>query len=416
MSEKENHVLHPDWLTSAFIEMALKKGLHNESLKVLDYDIEMATSTGDHYASHMFRVNLRIKRGNERSKDDCEKLSVIVKAPAAGVMKEETRVWKAFEKEGAALSRILPLAKKILKTAYPDQSPFGALCYYNDVPPNEVLVLEDLRPSGFVLADRFQGFDMEHTTLVLTSLAKLHAASVIINENNPDLMEPFHNSFWKPENFSNAEKFFKGPLKQYSKAVLNWPEFEKKEQYSEKFKNMENILREKLLPLWKRNDKKVNVLLHGDSWVNNFMFRYDSTGKVAEIRFVDFQLAFFNSLVMDLHYFIFSSTSLDIKFKKLDTFLKIYHEAFVSTLEKLNYKISFTFDQLKSDFEEKYFWGLIVLCTIFPLITQPKEQAPSAEDFYCETKMALYCETIGRSDVRKTFKEGLPFFESKGVF
>lgn len=44
------------------------------------------------------------------------------------------------------------------------------------------LILEDLAPLGYKMADRKTGFDMEHCKLILTKIAKLHASSAFLYE------------------------------------------------------------------------------------------------------------------------------------------------------------------------------------------------------------------------------------------
>jgi hypothetical protein len=45
--------------------------------------------------------------------------------------------------------------------------------------PYEIIVLDDLSGFGYVLKDRKVGIDLEHAKLVLSKLAKFHAASAI---------------------------------------------------------------------------------------------------------------------------------------------------------------------------------------------------------------------------------------------
>lgn len=44
------------------------------------------------------------------------------------------------------------------------------------------LIIEDLAPMGFRMADRQLGFDMAHCRLAIRGLAKFHAASVALCE------------------------------------------------------------------------------------------------------------------------------------------------------------------------------------------------------------------------------------------
>lgn len=416
MSEKKRDETPPEWLTDSFLEKALRQSLNLDNLKILDSKTEMATAVGDNYASRLFRIHLSINEGN--GDDENKKLSVLVKTLSPGMMGEESRKWDIFPREGEALSKILPRLHAILKKTDPSQDQISATCYYTQGPPHEAIVIEDLRPAGFVLGNRFEGLDMDHSILVLNSLAKLHAASLVLKKENPESLDNFMTSFWTHENSEVSEKFMKPTFKMFSKDVLMWEEFEKekRELYSEKFTALCNEIVEKTINVWKRNDSDLNVFLHGDSWVNNFLFRYDTNGKVSKTKFVDFQLSNWNSPALDLQYFIFTSTAPNLRFERVDDFLKIYYEAFVSTLEKLNHKCSYSFEQLKKDFDKRYHWGFTVFCTIFPFIIQTKENTADPNDLFSESKMEAFCEKLIRDDIRAVFKDGLPFFESKGVF
>lgn len=69
----------------------------------------------------------------------------------------------------------------------------------------------------------------------------------------------------------------------------------------------------------KRQETGFNVLIHGDLWVNNIMF-----GDFEDaVRLVDFQLAHFTSPVIDLLYFIITSTTIDVRFNHVERLLEV---------------------------------------------------------------------------------------------
>lgn len=59
----------------------------------------------------------------------------------------------------------------------------SAQLYHFKTEAPAILVLEDLKSSGFQLADRQAGFDMEHAVLVMKNLARFHASSIVYMEN-----------------------------------------------------------------------------------------------------------------------------------------------------------------------------------------------------------------------------------------
>lgn len=405
----------PEWLTESYLEEVLRKGLNKENLKILKSDVKMATEAGENFSSHLFRIKL-INSSEEEGNTMESELSIIVKTLFPGPLRDNLRKWKVFSTEIQMLSTVLPEVHRILKRVDVQEKQFWPDCYHAAGEPNEILILEDLQSSGFVLGNRMGGLDMDHSTLALQSMAKLHAASLVIKIETPDAFDHFMSPFWSKENSESIAMFLKPALKMFSNEVLNWEDFEKRDIYSEKLKVLEETFVEKAVSAWIREDSSMNVLLHGDCSVNNFMFKYLPSGGLSEIKFIDFQLSCWNSPVIDLQYFIFTSTAADLKFSKVDEFLRIYYETFSSTLKKLNYPSSYSFEDLKEAFEHKYSWGLVVFCVVFPIITQSKENAVNAEEFLNETNSASVKGKYLRNETRKAFETGLAFFEEKGVF
>merc|ERR1711982_259998 len=51
------------------------------------------------------------------------------------------------------------------------------------------------------------------------------------------------------------------------------------------------------------------TISHGDPWFNNMLFKYNADGVVEKVKMVDFQVANYTSVTVDLSYFLFSSTT-----------------------------------------------------------------------------------------------------------
>ena len=79
---------------------------------------------------------------------------------------------------------------------------------------------------------------------------------------------------------------------------------------------------------------KLNVLNHGDMWINNFLFTKDKS----DVVFVDFQESFFGSPGIDLNHLIYSSADFNVHENHLDDLLKLYANVLAATLKNLNYK------------------------------------------------------------------------------
>lgn len=62
-----------------------------------------------------------------------------------------------------------------------------------------MIVFEDLSETGYMMADRNKGLCLEHTTLVLKFMARLHAASYVLGKNEPNAMNKYDFGLLKPD-------------------------------------------------------------------------------------------------------------------------------------------------------------------------------------------------------------------------
>jgi len=97
--------------------------------------------------------------------------------------------------------------------------------------------------------------------------------------------------------------------------IETWPE--EWHKYVTKLRRIQENLHELVVETTRSNEKGLNVLTHGDLWLNNIMFKGQS------VRFLDFQLVNFTSPAIDLHYFIYTSTTLDVRMHHRDRLLQV---------------------------------------------------------------------------------------------
>jgi len=72
-------------------------------------------------------------------------------------------------------------------------------------------VLEDLCAEGFKMAERRQCLDLEHCLLIMRLLAKFHAASAVLHEEDPQSMSIYDQSFFSdPAIREECRSFFSG--------------------------------------------------------------------------------------------------------------------------------------------------------------------------------------------------------------
>jgi hypothetical protein len=220
--------------------------------------------------------------------------------------------------------------------------------------------MPDLREKSngaFRLRDRFLGFDYDHYKLVIEAHATLHALSwaykckkgfTDFEKEFPFLkvdfgplikvMQPFMEM-----SFTQAKE----TLKEYPEAVaaveylhsvnesvggLYWDfDYGQKERGHTK----DNVVRNPG-PV-SANEEPWVVLLHGDAWSNNMMFRYDEkTNKPVEVLLIDLQMCRQGDPFCDINYTLFASGAPGLREKHLTSFLHVYYDTFSAICEKLH--------------------------------------------------------------------------------
>ncbi|OXU26931.1 hypothetical protein TSAR_015143 [Trichomalopsis sarcophagae] len=233
-----------------------------------------------------------------------------------------------------------------------------------------VIVLEDMAHSGFVMTDKYVPFDYEHCAVMMRTLGKFHAKSMIFEElAKKSLHDEFshcmHETLW-PLKGQRATKMFAAAVKGSISIVDLLTELseEQKQTYKEKIANLSVNHTNKLLP----SSKYRNVLCHGDLWANNILFKYNSEGKPVSCCLVDFQLARYNPPVHDIMCFLQFSTTRQLRADHLDDLLRIYHESVTESLaaSSLDAQKVFPWEELEASAAE-----LRTMCMVHGILNVP---------------------------------------------
>lgn len=118
---------------------------------------------------------------------------------------------------------------------------------------------------------------------------------------------------------------------------------------------------------------QINVLNHGDLWVNNIMFKYEKDNKTPnDVIFVDYQLSSVNSLGIDYNYFFNTSATMEVRENNSEELMQFYYEIFSETLKKLNFVNIPSFEAVRNEIVDNYSYGLFATACILPIVMNEK--------------------------------------------
>ncbi|KAH0548878.1 uncharacterized protein LOC123261583 [Cotesia glomerata] len=400
----------PAWLSAPFIEKALRRSENDDSICIVDCSIKPATNKGDNYTSDMHRVTVEY-RHNQGAKAITEKISIIVKvAPTAeGIHKDLIAEAGLFGVEIKMMTTTLKEMQLILK-----DKKLSGRCLYTQEKDPPLLIIEDLAPLGFRMADRQAGLDLHHCILALRGLAKFHASSVAVYEKTPKYKETYVKGIFNTGNPPDMIRFFTSGMKSLAKAVKSWPELD--DTYADKLDKLADTAYERASESRIPDETEFNVINHGDFWVNNMLFKYNDDGKVIDHIFVDFQLCVYGSPAVDLAYFFNTSPSEEVLSKHTDNLIEEYVKVLSETMKKIGCKRSPpSIADIKKSLAKRDVYGFVAACTILPIVLIDKSQAQNIEEIMGQDDGEFNNKSYENPIYKKTMLRRLPQWKVAGL-
>uniref|UniRef100_A0A1B6FI19 CHK kinase-like domain-containing protein n=1 Tax=Cuerna arida TaxID=1464854 RepID=A0A1B6FI19_9HEMI len=390
---------HPSWLDEKFMAAALQGGEDKEpKVKVLNFHCSPAVPLGENYQSRLHKLHV------EYSSSGSAKQSVflLVKSPLTqGFVANVQGFHDPFAKEQIIYNELLPKIDK--KINYQ----FGPRSFYS--PLKSVLVLQDLKEDGYIMCDRTKQLNFEYCAQVMKTIAKFHATSVFIQHEEPKFVESIsQESMYRDDSpIGGFVKMMIVPVLTMVGNMLN--NIEGCDKYANLiFKKMEHVW-SSAVERFKPKIKGLNVLTHGDLWINNILFKHDESGELIGVKFIDYPVVRYTSPATDLAYFIWSSANGEVRENKLDELCEIYLEALNSTLEQLGCEERLTMEELKEDLKSLKDWLLFLICQFVPMVlsnpTDAIDVSELSEDVLDPSNyQAMFIKVIQG----KTFQSALP--------
>ncbi|XP_053671390.1 uncharacterized protein LOC128721643 [Anopheles nili] len=404
----------PLWLDLEFIEHIVdaKFGTSTTGKRVVrNVYVENATKKSDAFAAAMYSVKVELfwtLAGTE------ETLSLVIKAPPKGNAAIYAQTKKRYVRERLMYEEFIPA----FETLYQNKGVTVKLgpSYYKPRYglPVEVIVLEDLARSGFLLARGQDGLDQAHAEVVLEHLAKFHAASAVYCENSESLPKELTDAFTDCAVARDADKKFATSLDNLLTHMKRW---EFAVDFVDELEAVSRQICTLLVETYAVDSKSFNVLTHGDAWLNNILFSYD-TDIPTQVAMIDYQSASWGSPVLDLIHFLFSSVDANVKLSKQAYFLRYYQERLVQNLLLLGYKKPLpTLLQLHVDFNHRLSVAIksSMIDLPYALVDRSDNATEKATGELKETGLTFEQVLYDNDRFKEQMKTLLPYFRSRGV-
>ncbi|KAK5640995.1 hypothetical protein RI129_009542 [Pyrocoelia pectoralis] len=403
---------------TTFIRSVLENYFKCE-IEVFDVNAIDDNVPGQSYSSVMNRITISystkgyvLKRCLEtvnqfdESRQEPGTLSMILKYfPETEFQAQFVRELNMFDCEIRIYNDVLP---KLSTLVYREK--IAPRLYYSSTHPQPMLLLEDLSALDYKGVERNYGLDLEHCLLVVEKLAYLHAASVVLQEQDSTMFQKFDTIVYPKTGIMGDLVSLS-----YDKVVETCGKVEELYRYVEKLKLAKDRILTKMSNAH-RIHTKLMVLNHGDCYAVNIMFYYHTDGTVKDVAFVDYQLSCFGSPCIDLHYFLATSLRQDVRGKE-SFILDYYFQCLMKSLSKLR---SATFPK-RSEFDEDFrsfaCCGLVASVVALAALKATKVEGASVQNFLEDDgpdSFQHHC--FNNADYLKEMLRYLPFYDEMGVF
>ncbi|XP_015127860.1 uncharacterized protein LOC107048925 [Diachasma alloeum] len=308
------------------LEIVRKKLLKEkmEDYSLVEYElVPMDGSTG--FMGQYFTLKATVSSAD--SPPDTRIINFFTKIPPPedSPQGEVNQEFGSFKKEVALYTELFPEVLRGLDQYSIPEYFFGL--------DGDVIVLEDMMAEGYTMKNKLDPFDFDHCKIVLTTLAKFHAKSMIFEElSEKNLLEEFphcmHETLYsfKGRGHRGLQAAVGGALAMID--LLDSLGDTEKIKFKERIVSMAESHVERLGP----SKKLKNVLCHGDLWANNLLFKYGEGGTPDACCLIDFQLARYNPPAHDILCFFQFSTTRQLREKHGPELFKIYHDHLSKTL------------------------------------------------------------------------------------
>lgn len=356
----------------AYLNEYLNKIAEDEGFIQHTLHYESGSNHGDGFIAVMIAVTIKGKQA--LNVDDETELSLMCKIlPENKARRDVFKSHMLFEREVCVYSRMLPMFEQFQRDRNISESegffqyPKCYLAVANATNDHYVIIMENLKVSNYELWDKMKPVDFDTSSIFLQALGRYHGISLALRDQKPELF----NEILELEDILTAMietpiicNMMEGAIDKAVEHLI----CEDEKKFLRKIKdNYKQTIKERLFA--PNAAGQLSVLIHGDCWNNNFCFKTDSNNKPSEICLFDWQVASLGSPVLDLSYYLLTSTTKELR-ARYDDLIAVYHNSMSELLTKLGSdpKSLCPFDDLSNQLKQFGVYGVIMAPILLQVI------------------------------------------------
>uniref|UniRef100_A0A182LTP3 CHK kinase-like domain-containing protein n=1 Tax=Anopheles culicifacies TaxID=139723 RepID=A0A182LTP3_9DIPT len=316
------------WRTGDFFKDVIVRDLRLEpedTFTITNFTINKANEKTAGYMSLIHRVCIEVVFDKSHNKPTS--LSYIVKEKSDTAFGGNlVELLSVFPKECEVYEKLLPTFENIFHERTTVR--FGPKVFKTSSEPYTVIVMEDLARGGFYMREKSFGLSKLDAKRILRKLAAFHAVSVVYRESNGPYSDLLSEGLISERTVDVLRGHYDALYTAFLQSLRerNFPA-----EYLQPLMAFDGRLLEACSKVQRLDPTDFNVLNHGDLWPNNVMFSED------DLRFLDFQTAFYGSFASDLLYF-FTTSATELLCDSLEEMMQFYYDNLVKSFEELQYR------------------------------------------------------------------------------
>lgn len=185
----------PKWLDETFVLKSLRTYFPDQNIKIHDFKANSALGKGENFLSDILRLTVTYMETTANTTNELQSKNLICKLGLSDPkVLDQISSLNIYSKEMEMYEKILPKIKVIIVDSGDDDTFFANTLYVSY--EHNLMVFEDLVVSGYGMNKRQNGYDMQHAKMVLSKLAKFHAANAVLEERDPNTYANFRKGLF----------------------------------------------------------------------------------------------------------------------------------------------------------------------------------------------------------------------------